>query len=113
MRREALAPRPDWPAKVEALGLDFHTTAGEPYWWEAACYAFTAAEIDVLEEATETVHGLCLEAVDRLIATDDLAQLDIKPADQRNRDMKGGGEVIHSQSNRAFCGEVDTMQVWL
>ena len=65
----ALTPRPDWPPKVEALGLDFHTgDNGEPYWWEAACYAFSAAEIDMIEEATETLHGLCLEAVDRLVA---------------------------------------------
>ena len=78
MEREILAPRPDWPEKVEALGLDFHTGAnGEPYWWEEACYAFSAAEIDVLEEATETLHGLCLEAVDRLLAQGDLARLDI------------------------------------
>ena len=80
MRREALAPRPDWPAKVEALGMDFHTTAGEPYWSEAACYAFTAAEIDVIEAATETLHGLCLRAGDRLVTGGDLARLDIPQA---------------------------------
>ena len=78
MQRETLTPRPDWPAKVEALGLDFHTAAnGQPYWWEAACYAFSAAEIDVIEEATETLHALCLEAVDRLVAAGDLGRLDI------------------------------------
>ena len=78
MQRETLTPRPDWPAKVEALGLDFHTAAnGEPYWWEAACYAFSAAEIDVVEESTETLHALCLEAVDRLVAAGDLGRLDI------------------------------------
>jgi len=80
MRRETLTPRPDWPAKVEALGLDFHTQAGEPYWWEAACYAFSADEIDVLEEATETLHRLCLEAVDRLVQGGDLSRLDIPQA---------------------------------
>jgi len=49
VRRELLTPRPDWRAKVEALGLDFHTQDGEPYWWEAACYAFSAAEIAEFE----------------------------------------------------------------
>ena len=78
MRREPIPPRPDWPEKVEALGLDFHTGAdGEPYWWEGASYAFSSAEIDTLEEATETLHGLCLEAVDRLIGAGDLSRLDI------------------------------------
>ncbi len=77
VRREPLTPRPDWQAKVEALGLDFHTTGDEPYWWEAACYAFSAAEIDLIEEATDALHQLCLEAVDRLVAGGDLARLNI------------------------------------
>jgi glutathionylspermidine synthase len=80
MQREILAPRPDWPAKVEALGLDFHTNDGEPYWWEAACYAFSAAEIDVIEEATEALHTMCLDAVGRLVASGDLGRLDIPRA---------------------------------
>jgi glutathionylspermidine synthase len=90
VRRETLTPRPDWRAKVEALGLDFHTSpsgdsggasgadaGGEPYWWEAACYAFSSAEIDLIEEATDTLHQLCLEAVDRLVAAGDLDRLNI------------------------------------
>ena len=80
MRRESSTPRPDWPAKVEALGLDFHTQNGEAYWWEEACYVFSSAEIDVIEEATETLHALCLEAVDRLLAAGDLGRLDIPRA---------------------------------
>jgi glutathionylspermidine synthase len=81
VRREILPSRRDWKAKVEALGLDFHTAAdGAPYWSEAACYSFSAAEIDVLEEATEALHGLCLDAVDRLIAAGDLSRLDIAEA---------------------------------
>jgi glutathionylspermidine synthase len=78
VQRELLVPRRNWPAKVEALGLDFHTGAdGEPYWWEAACYAFSAAEIDLLEEATEALHALCLDAVDRLVAAQDFGRLNI------------------------------------
>ena len=63
MQRERLAPRGDWQAKVERLGMDFHTFGGQPYWGEAACYAFTGAEIDVIEAATAELHALCLEAV--------------------------------------------------
>ncbi|HEX3863817.1 MAG TPA: glutathionylspermidine synthase family protein [Stellaceae bacterium] len=78
MRRETLVPRLDWPAKVEALGFDFHTSEDNtPYWWEAACYAFSADEIDRLEEASETLHALCLEAVDRIVATGDYQRLQI------------------------------------
>jgi glutathionylspermidine synthase len=83
MRRETLTPRPDWPAKVEALGLDFHTSPDDrPYWWEAACYAFSTAEIDVIEEATDALHALCLEAVDRLVTAGDLGRLHIPDAVQ-------------------------------
>jgi glutathionylspermidine synthase len=77
MRREILTPRRDWQPKVEALGLDFHTTDGEAYWWEAACYAFSADEVDTLEAATNTLHQLCLEAVDRLVEKGDLGRVDI------------------------------------
>jgi len=81
VRREILTPRPDWRAKIEALGLDFDAPEGqpegEPYWCEAACYAFSAAEIDLIEEATEALHQLCLEAVDRIVAAGDLGRLHI------------------------------------
>ena len=77
MRREILEPRPDWRAKVEALGLDFHTSQGQPYWWEAACYAFSAVEIDVIEAASGTLHKMCLEAVDRLVEAGDFRRLAI------------------------------------
>ena len=39
MERLTLTPRPDWPEKVERLGLVYHTTGDAPYWNEAACYA--------------------------------------------------------------------------
>jgi glutathionylspermidine synthase len=80
MQRETLSPRPGWQAKVEALGLDFHTSDGRPYWWEAACYAFSAAEIDVIEAATDELHRLCLAAVDRVITAGELGRLSIPEA---------------------------------
>jgi glutathionylspermidine synthase len=67
MRREERVPRVDWPAKVEALGFDFHTIDGAVYWDERACYRFTAAEIDKLEAATGELQERCIEAVTRVI----------------------------------------------
>jgi glutathionylspermidine synthase len=109
MRREILPPRPDWAAKVEALGLDFHTSEeGEPYWWEAACYAFNAAEVDVIEAATDALHQLCLEAVDRVIAKGDLARLDIPQAywawvaeswRRRDPDVYGRFDLVYDGRN--------------
>ena len=66
MERLTIDPRPDWKTKVEKLGLLFHT-GEQAYWDESACYRFTAAEVDVLEAATDELHRLCLEAVQHVI----------------------------------------------
>ena len=66
MHRELLTPRKNWQQSVENLGLLYHTP-GVSYWDESACYRFSARQIDVLEKATEELHGMCLEAVQRVI----------------------------------------------
>ena len=68
MRRVATAPRPDWREHVERdLGFSFHTIDGAPYWDETACYAFTAAEVDTIEDATGELEQMCLTLVDRAV----------------------------------------------
>ncbi len=67
MQREPLTPRADWQQQCEALGFHFHSLDGV-YWDESACYRFSASEIDMLEEATEKLHALCIAAVDHVIA---------------------------------------------
>jgi glutathionylspermidine synthase len=67
VERLTIQPRPDWQAKVEALGLNYHTTASEPYWDESVCYRFTAAEIDRIEAATNELHRICIEAAGHVI----------------------------------------------
>lgn len=72
MERLPSIPRADWRTKVESLGLLFHTTPdgteeGTPYWNEEAYYRFTAHEIEVLENATNELHRICLEAVQHVI----------------------------------------------
>lgn len=76
MERYTISPRADWQAKVEELGLVYHSLDGR-YWDESACYEFTAAEADVLEAATNELHRLCLEAVGRVISRNLYAQLQI------------------------------------
>jgi glutathionylspermidine synthase len=67
VQREERIPRVDWPAKVEALGFDFHTIDGEVYWDERACYRFTAEEINRLEAATAELQERCIEAAGRVV----------------------------------------------
>ncbi|HET7401469.1 MAG TPA: glutathionylspermidine synthase family protein [Usitatibacter sp.] len=68
MRREVIAPRADWPRKVEELGFAYHSMDGV-YWDERACYRLTTQEVDRLEAATAELHARCLEAVERVVAT--------------------------------------------
>lgn len=67
MRRELRDPRPDYLQKVEQLGLLYHTFDDKPYWYESAAYVFEADEISELESATNTLHNLCLEAVEWVV----------------------------------------------
>ena len=68
MQRVSVAPRPDWVAKVEALGFDWHAapTGHDPvgaYWDESAYWRLTSDEVDTLEAATNELHEMCLAAV--------------------------------------------------
>jgi glutathionylspermidine synthase len=67
MKREISVPRPDWRERCEAVGFSFHSIDGI-YWDESACYAFSADEIDELEAATASLHQLCLEACEHVVA---------------------------------------------
>jgi glutathionylspermidine synthase len=72
MQRITSTPRENWEKKVEEHGLVYHHHAlGELYWNEAAYYKFTMAEVDEMEEATNKLHHLCLEAVERIIDSHD------------------------------------------
>lgn len=80
MRRERTIPRQDWQRRVESVGLSFHSEGGLPYWCEDHCYSFTSAEIDLLEDATNALHELCILAAERLIVGGDLERLSIPSA---------------------------------
>ncbi|MFV3131217.1 glutathionylspermidine synthase family protein [Niveispirillum sp. KHB5.9] len=72
MNRQSLRPRPDWRARMEALGFDFHTipTQEDPsglYWDESACWVFSEQEIDLLDDAATELHRLCLAAAGRIV----------------------------------------------
>ena len=72
--------RPDWPARVESVGLTYHSHENGPYWDESACYEFTAREVDVLEAAANALHFLCIDAAEAVIKNNWWARLEIAPA---------------------------------
>jgi glutathionylspermidine synthase len=82
VRRIDIDPRPNWRQKVESVGLTYHSpeamgASGRTYWDESACYEFTAAEVDMLEAAANTMQEMCLAAAQRVIDRKLYAELEI------------------------------------
>jgi glutathionylspermidine synthase len=77
MQRHACEPRTDWKARVEAVGLTYHSHEDGPYWDESAYYELSAGEVDALESAANTLHHLCIDAAEAVIARGWWARLGI------------------------------------
>lgn len=75
MKRLTITPRENFGKKLEEQGLSFH--GWDNYWKEDACYHFTAAQIDEIEAAAETLHGMCVAAARHVVAEKRLAQLGV------------------------------------
>lgn len=67
MKRHSCKPRDNWQTKVENIGLTYHSHETGPYWDESACYELTAGEVNVLEEAANKLHFLCIDAAEAVI----------------------------------------------
>ena len=63
MKRHIITPRYNWERKVQELGFLFY----KGYYYEDACYEFTAREIDQIEEATDNIFDMCLAVVQHVI----------------------------------------------
>ncbi|MEN9649795.1 MAG: hypothetical protein RL094_762 [Candidatus Parcubacteria bacterium] len=79
MKRIATEPRQEWRQKVEEAGLIFHTTPEGVYWNEAAHYSFSMGEVLMLEQVTNDLHAMCLQAAQHVIDKNLFAQLGIPP----------------------------------
>lgn len=67
MQRNDIPPRPAWQARVESLGLVWHTAEGRAYWNEAAYYGFSKAEIERIERAAAELYAVFIAAGDHVI----------------------------------------------
>lgn len=79
MLRNLIQPRPDWPTKVEKLGMEYHTIDGEMYWDESAYYSFSSSEIDEIESATTELQEMCITAAEYIISNRHYSKLQIPP----------------------------------
>lgn len=80
MQRLSFRERPGWQDRLEAVGFTWHTGSREapfPYWEEDAAYAFSPAEIEVLERRSGELVALALDATAHAIETRRLAELGI------------------------------------
>ncbi|NQX03483.1 glutathionylspermidine synthase family protein [Rathayibacter sp. VKM Ac-2856] len=80
MRRHSQTPRPDWRARCDEVGFSFYdlpSEGGRPYWNESAAYGFTAAEIELLESATQELFDRCMEACEHVVRTGRFAEFGI------------------------------------
>lgn len=75
MIRRSGQARPDWQDRLAEIGLDYHSGGLEPepglegglWWHEADYWELTEAEVDRLDDATTSLHELCLGALDHLV----------------------------------------------
>lgn len=105
MLRRRLNPRPDWRERAEAMGFLFHTMDGV-YWDESACYAFSAAQVDAIEAATNELHAMCLEAADHIVRQDLFEQLKIPAgfADLAARSWRDREPTLYGRFDLAYDG---------
>jgi glutathionylspermidine synthase len=81
VERVTTAPRPGWRETVERQGLAWHTAEdGRVYWDESAYWRFSAAEVDRIEAATETLYAMCLQAIEKVVEDGELAAFGYAPA---------------------------------
>ena len=68
MKRIEIEARDDWKAQADALGFNFHTMHGDPYWDETACYRFTMQQIeDDIEDPSAVIESMCFDVVSRAV----------------------------------------------
>lgn len=73
MQKIPLPERPTWRAEAGELGFTFADMHGEPYWDETSAYRFTLQQVeDDIEDPATELHGMCREAVARIVADDAL-----------------------------------------
>lgn len=80
MRRVTAPPRIDWVRDVEEIGFTYHTIDDELYWDEAGWYEFSLAEIEEVEAATNTLHEMSLQVVQKVLDDDRLDDFGIPSA---------------------------------
>lgn len=76
MKRLTPKLRENRDQRLEELGFVWHSP-GSTYWDESACYEFSLAQIETIEEATAELYGLYVAVGEDIIANDHFADYGI------------------------------------
>jgi glutathionylspermidine synthase len=74
MERLTFEPRKNWKEISDEVGFDFCSIPSEdgtPYWSEGVGYHLTTAEVDLLDDAVNELHQMCLVAVGTIVGSGD------------------------------------------
>ncbi|CAH0537421.1 glutathionylspermidine synthase family protein [Vibrio marisflavi] len=64
MFQRNIAPRDDWQQRLCQFGFDFfEVSSRHPYWVEDKYFQVSRAQIDHIDSVTETLHQMCLNAI--------------------------------------------------
>ena len=77
-----------------------------PYWNEAAWYESTADEVEVMEQATEQLWGMCLEAVTRMLRDldDDALRLPRGTFEHARESIRRGDPSVYGRFDLRYDG---------
>lgn len=104
MIREKVIPRNNFQQKLENIGLSFHSW--DDYWKEDVCYKFSSNQIDLIEEVTENLHKMCLNAVDYIISKKKFSDLAIPEIywNEIEKSFKNGDMSLYGRFDLVYDG---------
>lgn len=74
MLRKNFVKRADYHERLDEIGFQYHSAASsdnKEYWVEGAAYEFTLEQIERIETASQTLHEICMETVEKIIESGD------------------------------------------
>jgi glutathionylspermidine synthase len=110
MKRIESTPRPDWQDTIKSQGLLFSRTVKEDgteinYWNENAYYEFEMPEVEMLENVTEELHKMCIEAA-RYLSTGAMGNIGISPEslELARKSLENSEPAIYGRFDFAYDG---------
>lgn len=109
MQRLPTQERPNWKADAEAIGFQFHTMYGEPYWDETSMYSFTLNQVENdIEDPSTELHEMCRQAVDEIVDNERLMfKMGIPESmlDYVRSSWKSGEQELYGRFDLAYNGK--------